>query len=127
MSVKLNQQGFEHAKQLISEGRAVADERDDWSEHQPSADEENRFIERHGMAEFGKWHLGIDDSKSAETKEHYEFPYGDFRKVHRCALLAAESRAGQYKHRDIELAAAHLHGAIDALTRSRSRGSREHA
>ena len=118
MAVEINRRGFEHAQQLISDGRAVADERDDWSEHQPSAEDENRFIERHGMAEYGKWHLGIDDEKSRGTKARYKFPYGDFSKVHRCALLAAESRAGQYKYRDIELAAAHLHGAIDALTRA---------
>jgi hypothetical protein len=29
-------------------------------------------------------------------------------------VLTAESRAGQYKHYDIENAAAHLHGMIDA-------------
>lgn len=29
MAVEINQRGFEHAKQLISEGRAVADERGD--------------------------------------------------------------------------------------------------
>jgi hypothetical protein len=29
-------------------------------------------------------------------------------------VLAAESRAGQYKYHDIENAAAHLHGMIDA-------------
>ena len=34
--------------------------------------------------------------------------YGDFEKVHRCGVLAAESRAGQYKHDDIEHAAAQL-------------------
>ena len=28
------------------------------------------------MAEYGKWHLGIDDEKSARTKAHYKFPYG---------------------------------------------------
>lgn len=118
MAVSLNKSGARHAQALIREGKTVADERDDWSEHQPSAEAENRFIERHGMAEYGKWHLGIDDEKSAGTKAHYKFPYGDFSKVHRCALLSAESRAGQYKYRDIELAAAHLHGAIDALTRA---------
>jgi len=32
----------------------------------------------------------------------------------RCALLAAESHAGQYHHNDIELAAAHLLGMLDA-------------
>ena len=114
MTVKLHRSGEAHAETLIREGRVVRDERDDWSEHQPSAEEENKFIERHGFTEYGKWHLGVDDEESADTKAHYKFPYGDFRKVHRCALLAAESRAGQYGHRDIELAAAHLHGAIDA-------------
>jgi hypothetical protein len=114
MAVKLNRSGQEHAEALIREGRFVPDERDDWSEHQPSAEEENRFIERHGFTEYGKWHLAVDDEESVDTKAHYKFPYGDFRKVHRCALLAAESRAGQYGYRDIELAAAHLHGAIDA-------------
>src|ERR1700731_4090638 len=31
-----------------------------------------------------------------------------------CGVLTAESRAGQYKHFDIENAAAHLHGMVDA-------------
>jgi hypothetical protein len=30
-------------------------------------------------------------------------------------VLSAESRAGQYKHFDIERAAAHLHGMIEEL------------
>jgi hypothetical protein len=46
------------------------------------------------------------------------YPYGDFEQVHRCAVLSAESRAGQYKHHDIENAVAHLHGMIDALART---------
>ncbi|HEY4836823.1 MAG TPA: hypothetical protein VII07_19310 [Bradyrhizobium sp.] len=90
------------------------DERDAWSEHQPSAQQENEFIQRHGFAEYGKWHLGINNEKPEDTKGHYEFPYGDFKDVHRCGLLSAESRAGQYKHYDIENAAAHLHGMLDA-------------
>jgi hypothetical protein len=92
----------------------VSDERDAWSEDQPSSEKENEFIELHGMVEFGKWHLGIDDEKDEDTKGRYKFPYGDFEKVHRCGVLSAESRAGQYKHFDIEVAAAHLHGMIDA-------------
>lgn len=114
MATKLNKSGFEHAKELIRKGCFVADERDDWSEHQPSADEENKFIVEHDMAEFGKWHLGIDDAHGEDTKAHYKFPYGDFRNVHRCAVIAAESRAGQYNHSDIENAAAHLHETIDS-------------
>jgi hypothetical protein len=114
MAVTLNRRAYEHAKELISDGKFVFDERDAWSEHQPSAEEENEFIRLHGFAEYGKWYLGVNDEKPEETKGHYEFPYGDFKKVHRCGLLSAESRAGQYKHYDIETAAAHLHGMLDA-------------
>jgi hypothetical protein len=114
MAVTLNRSAFEHAKELINEGKFVFDERDSWSEHQPSAQQENEFIQRQGFAEYGKWHLGINNEKPEDTKGHYEFPYGDFKDVHRCGLLSAESRAGQYKHYDIENAAAHLHGMLDA-------------
>ena len=51
MSVKLNRKAFEHGKGLVNEGKFVFDERDAWSEHQPSAQEENDFIERHGFEE----------------------------------------------------------------------------
>jgi hypothetical protein len=113
MAVKLNRKAFEYAKELVSEGKVVIDDRDAWSEHQPSTQTENDFIKAHGFSEYGKWHLGIDDEQDADTKKRYKFPYGDFKKVHRCALLSAESRAGQYKHLDIERAAAHLHGMIE--------------
>jgi hypothetical protein len=117
MAVKLSRKGFEYAKELVREGKAVIDERDAWSEHQPSTQQENEFIDAHGFAEYEKWHLGIDDEADEDTKQRYKFPYGDFQKVHRCAVLSAESRAGQYKHFDIERASAHLHGMIEELGR----------
>jgi hypothetical protein len=115
MATALNRGGFEYAKQLIAEGKVVLDDRDAWSEHQPSAAEENEFIRVHGWGAYGRWHLGIDRDKPENTKAHYKFPYGDFQKAHRCAMLTAESRAGQYKYPDIENAAAHLHGMMEAL------------
>jgi hypothetical protein len=115
MAVKLNESGYAHARKLVDERHVVIDDRDDWSEHQPSAEDENRFIEEHGWYEYGRWHLAIDDEQGEEKKARYKFPYGDFENVHRCAVLSAESRAGQYKHTDVELAAAHLHGALDML------------
>jgi hypothetical protein len=118
-TVKLNRTAYDHAQDLIRSGHRVLDERDDWSEHQPSAAEENEFITEHGWGAYGRWHLGVDEEKRKETKAHYKFPYGDFKDVHRCAVLAAESRAGQRKYSDIELAAAHLHGMLDE-----ERGSR---
>jgi hypothetical protein len=64
-------------KELINEEKFVFDERDAWSEHRPSAQEENEFIRLHGFAEYGKWYLGINDEKPEDTKGHYEFPYGE--------------------------------------------------
>jgi hypothetical protein len=113
--VRLNQRAFDHAKKLIGDGQYVLDERDEWSEHQPTAAQENEYLEAHGWAEYGRWYLGVDDEATEETKGHYKFPYGDFERIHRCGVLAAESRAGQRKYDDIELATAHLHGMLDAL------------
>jgi hypothetical protein len=115
MSVTLNSAAFDHAKDLIKRGQYVLDDRDAWSEHQPSTQEENRFIDREGYSDYGRWHLGVDDEAEPESKARYKFPYGDFSKVHRCGVLAAESRAGQRKYIDIELATAHLHGMLDVL------------
>ena len=116
MAVKLSKTAFEHAKRLINVGKVVKDDRDAWSEHKPSAEQENEFIEKYGYAEYGKWHLGVDDEQDKDTKKRYKFPYGDFKKVHRCAVLSAESRAGQYKYGDIESAVAYLHGMIESKT-----------
>ena len=113
MSVKLNKRAYEFAREMIDDGKFVPDERDDWSEHQPSAEQENKFIARHGWTEYGKWHLGLDDEQDEETKGRYKFPYGDFKRVHRCALISAECRAGQYKYLDIEKAAHQLHQMIE--------------
>src|SRR6202035_4073861 len=73
------------------------------------------LIEEHGWAAFGKWHLAEDDEIAVHNRSRYKFPYGDFKDVHRCAGLSAESRAGQYTYVEIELAAAHLHGMLGEL------------
>jgi hypothetical protein len=115
MAVKLSERAYDHAQRLVQDGKVVLDDRDGWSEHQPSTQEENAFIEEHGFGEYARWHLGVDEEKPRDTKARYSFPYGDFRDVHRCGVLSAESRAAQYKHDDIHVAAAHLHGMLEAL------------
>jgi hypothetical protein len=115
MAVKLNKRAFDHAKRLIKDGDYVLDDRDAWSEHQPSTAQENEYIEQHGFGEYSRWYLGVDDEQPDDTKGHYKFPYGDFKKAHRCAVLSTESRAGQRKYTEIELAIAHLHGMLEAL------------
>ncbi|MFE3031661.1 hypothetical protein ACFXKY_08420 [Streptomyces canus] len=113
MTVKLNPRAFNHARKLAEEGRVVMDDRDEWSEHRPSAADENAHLEEHGFNEYARWYLGVDDEMGEETKGRYKFPYGDFDRVHRCGVLAAEVRAAQQKYTDIENAAAHLHGLLD--------------
>src|SRR6266705_4997845 len=113
-AVRLNQHAFDCARELIKEGHVVADGRGAWNQHQTSAEEENEFIRLHGFGEYAKWHLGIDDTHAENTKQRYKFPYGDFKNVHRCALLAAQSRAGQYQHYDIERAVIELREMIVA-------------
>jgi hypothetical protein len=114
MATKLNRKALEHARSLVKKGKVERDVRDDWSEHAPSTDEENSFIDKHGFDEFSKWHLGVDAEKSEGTKGSVSFPFGDFRKVHRCAIISLESRAAQYDHDDISKAAKKLLEEIDA-------------
>jgi hypothetical protein len=121
MAVKLNRNGLKYGKTLISKGKFVFDERDAWSEHQPSSQEQNQFIRDHGFAEYSNWFLGINDEEPQDTKAHYEFPYGDFKNAHRCGIISAESRAGQYKHFDIEKAASQLHEMIDGTKHERTK------
>jgi hypothetical protein len=113
MSVKLNKQAVKHARQLVKQGKVVRDERDDWSEDALPAKDETAWLKKHGWAEYSSWHLGIDTQASDETKGHFEFPYGDYAKVHRCAVIAMESRAAQYGHRDIAKASKKLLNLID--------------
>lgn len=113
MAIKINQAALSHARQLIKDARAAHDVRDDWSEHAPDARQENDFIEKHGFAEYALWHLGEDAEKSQDTKGRYSFPYGDFTRLHRCAIIAIESRAAQNGHDDITEAAKSLLKQLD--------------
>src|ERR1700738_5651223 len=102
MAVKLNSIAFDHAKKLVDDDHCVSDERDAWSDDQPSTQEENEFIRQHGFEEYAKWHLGIDDTHAENTKARYKFPYGDFKNVHRSALLAAKGRARPHRYSGFE-------------------------
>ncbi len=77
----------------------------DWGEVQPTADTENAFLESHSWSEYAAWHLGLTEGASDDTKGRYAFVYGDLRRVHRSALIACVYRAGEWRHKEIELAA----------------------
>lgn len=126
MTVALNGAALNQAKKSIASGNFVYDDRDSWSEHRPTTQQENEFISLHGFEEYARWHLGINEEKPKNTKARYEFPYGDFVNVHRCGVLSAESRAGQYKHFDIEDAAHQLHQLMEARIGKSVRPPRVH-
>jgi hypothetical protein len=113
MAVKLNETALRRARSLVRNGKVTHDERDAWSEHAPSTRAENEFIEKHGYTEYAKWHLGVDETKPHDTKGRYSFPFGDFSKVHRCAVISLESRAAQNDHDDITEASKKLLALID--------------
>jgi hypothetical protein len=122
--VKLNENAFAFAKELITQGRAVVDKKNSWRDHHPMAEAENEFIRVHGFAEYGKWHLGIDETHAEGTKARYKFPFGDFKNLHRCGLLAVKSRAHQFGYADIEKAAIRLIEIVNSKEENQSRRAR---
>ncbi len=107
-TTRLNENAFSYAQNLIAQGHVVFDKRNDWGDHHAAAQQENDFIRDHGFAEYSKWHLGIDATHVQSSKARFKFPFGDFKNIHRCALLAVKSRAHQYGYSDIENAAERL-------------------
>jgi len=107
MSLSLNPTAVTFAKRLIKEGKYKNDQ-GHWGQHNPSADEQNKFLNKHEIEEYGQWHLGLDMSKGEDTKGRYHFPYGDYKTVHRDGLIAAKERAAQQGYTDIEKAADEL-------------------
>lgn len=110
---KVNQEAFQHAKRLIRDGQVEIDLRDDWSEHAPSAAEQNAFIDDHGFDAFTTWFLAEDTSEDHDNKGRYAFPFGDFKKVHKCGVDSARVRAAQYHHPAVEKAIEELQALID--------------
>jgi len=108
---RLNEDAVKQAKRLIRDGKVKMES--DWSEAQPSAREESRYLEGHDWREYGAWFLAIDREASEETKDRYNFPYGDFKQGHRDGVIAAKQRAAQNDHTAIEKAADELLSLID--------------
>jgi hypothetical protein len=110
----LNEAAVAKARALIDGRQYVLDS--DWGDVQPRAPEQNAFLERHGWDDYARWHLGLTDGAQDETKARYAFVYGDFRRVHRTALIACVYRASEWRHKDVELAAHDLLQYLDKVT-----------
>ncbi len=113
-SYSVNDEAVAHARKLIDARQYVLDS--EWGEVQPRADDENRYLESHDWAEYARWHLGLTDGATDETKARYAFVYGDLRRVHRSGLIACHYRAAEWRHKDVELAAHDLLQHLDATS-----------
>ena len=113
-SYSVNRKAVANARRLIDAKQWVLDS--DWGDVQPSAEEQNAFLESHSWSEYAAWHLGLTDGANDETKARYAFVYGDLRRVHRSGLIACRSRAAEWRHKEIELAAHRLLQRLDKIS-----------
>jgi hypothetical protein len=102
-SYSVNERAVARARKLIDARQYVFEST--WGDVQPSAEDENAFLESHSWDDYSEWFLGLTDGATDETKARYGFVYGDFRRLHRSGLIACQFRAAEWRHKDVELAA----------------------
>jgi hypothetical protein len=110
-SYSVNTRAVAHARRLIDARQYVLNS--EWASVQPTAADENAFLESHSWDEYAEWHLGLTDGAAEHTKARYAFVYGDLRRLHRMGLIACQYRAAEWRHKEIELAAHDLLQHLD--------------
>ena len=113
-SYTVNQRAVAKAHELIDARQYVL--RSEWGRVQPSADDENAFLERHSWDDYAAWHLALTEGANDETKARYAFVFGDFRRIHRMGIIACQYRAAEWGHKAVELAAHDLLQRLDAAS-----------
>ena len=108
----VNEAAVAKARDLIDARQYVVRSR--WSDAQPTADQENAFLETRDWEEYGEWHLGLTVAAPEETKARYAFVYGDFRRLHRMGIISCVYRAAEWNHKEIELAAHEILQYLDS-------------
>ena len=112
-SYALNDAAVKRARELIDARQYVLDS--DWGDVQPSADDQNSYLERHSWEDYARWHLGLTEGANDGTKARYAFVFGDYRRVHRTGLIACVYRASEWRHKAVELAAHDLLQHLDRI------------
>lgn len=114
---QVNREAVARAEELIESRLYVVSS--EWSDVQPTAEDENNFLERSDWDGYALWHMGLTEGAKDGTKARYGFVFGDFRRIHRSGLMACRFRATQWDHKEIELAA---HDLIQHLDARRGKG-----
>jgi hypothetical protein len=107
----VNPAAVENARRLIDRRQYVLGS--DWGAAQPRTEDENAYLKRHSWDDYAAWHLGLTEGRTDETKARYAFVFGDFRRIHRTAIIACHFRAAEWRHKDVELAAHELLQYLD--------------
>ena len=113
-SYALNEAAVAHAEELIRAKQYVLSS--EWNQVQPRAEAQNAYLKNHSWDKYAEWHLGLTEGASDETKARYAFVCGDFRRVHRTALIACVYRASEWRHKEVELAAHDLLQLLDEVS-----------
>jgi len=113
-SYSVNEDAVANCRRLIDARQYVLDS--DWGDVQPNAEAQNAFLASHTWEEYARWHLGLTDGATEETKARHAFVYGDLRRVHRSALIACVYRASEWRHKVVELAAHDLLQHLDTTS-----------
>ncbi len=108
---EVNPAGVDQARARIDAKQYVLDS--DWGSVQPSAADQNAYLDRHGWDEYAGWYLGLTDGATDHTKGRYAFVFGDFRRVHRSGLIACVYRAAEWRHKSVERVAYDLLQHLD--------------
>jgi hypothetical protein len=110
----VNPAAVRRCRELIKAKQYVLDS--DWGDAQPGAEDQNAFLDRHDWTDYAAWHLGLTEGATDGTKARCAFVYGDFRRVHRTALIACVYRASEWRHKEVELAAHELLQLLDSTS-----------
>ncbi|MBW8731546.1 MAG: hypothetical protein JF622_11350 [Terrabacter sp.] len=110
----VNDAAVARCRDLIDKRQYVLDS--DWGQVQPDAEAQNVYLEGHSWDDYAAWHLGLTEGANDGTKARYAFVVGDFRRVHRTALIACVYRASEWRHKDVELAAHDLLQHLDHVS-----------
>ncbi len=92
---KVNGAGASYASERID-----SDNIDGESEWSFSAEDGNALLGPDGddWDNYGKFHLGINESAEPKTKQYYSFPFGKDGKVYVSGMRAVRQRAAQFEH-----------------------------
>lgn len=110
----VNDEAVAYCRRLIDGRQYLLDS--DWGDVQPSAEAQNSYLDGHDWDAYARWHLGLTEGATDQTKARYAFGFGDFRRVHRTALIACVYRASEWRHKGVELAAHDLLQHLDEVS-----------